>query len=689
MLISDSRQKEVKKMGEGRVGDFLKQDAATPLRASYLAVGLRLTIETNSESILRIAHATFQPMNGGPGTYPEIRLRLWVEEDRHSDDLRLKPYFRGLGHLVFSGFDSRSSLMMNLRNLCGAGRFTPELARDDKFWKTILFPSLFAIAGPTAGLTLLHCATVAWKGNGLLLAGESGSGKSTLSLALAQEGFAFLSDDRTLISDSHGKLLAWGLSPEMKQRAETVEHFPALKNLKPSQLSVGEPACRFDPVELFGISRVHSCDPRWIVFLERQSESAFSLCEISPEDAAHRLRRDLHQETTGTAEQQRRTIDSLLMSNCFRLCYGGSPREVAVALRHLVTGESSPRETIGSTSPKKSVQFETAPIDPLRRFRVTPLRSDLLLMGKHIRIETDSPAVLKYVAETFSSFEPAASGSPEFLWRIVCEKREEAVHSWPSMTAFCDRSLRYISLGQRSFIAVDLQAREAVGILPEFLALDLVGFTSVFLSRLFYLTSPALRLTPITAACVAKGEKGLLLFGPPNSGKTTSSYWAKKNLGMEFHADQAVFLELHSGTIRAWGEFWPAAFRPETAPYLPELSAIAHPFHYRDRSFLCMDKGSPIRGNAGSVIPLACIFLERCSETTPRLIRIPDEDTPIRFDLTAPFKDDAGSREDRDSIYQTLQRLPSYRLRYGDDPHMAATLFDSVWNAHPVAETPV
>jgi hypothetical protein len=689
MLISDSRHKEVNKMGEGRVGDFLKQNAATPVCASYLAFGLRLTIETNSESILRIARTTFQPMNGEHRNYQEIRLRLWVEEDQHSDDLRLKPYFRGLGHLVFSGLDSRSSLMMNLRNLCGIGRFTPELAHDDKFWKTIVFPSLFAIAGPSAGLTLLHCATVAWKGRGLLLAGESGSGKSTLSLALAQEGFAFLSDDRTLISDSHGKLLAWGLSAEMKQRAETVEHFPALKNVKPSQLAVGEPAYRFDPVELFGISRVHNCDPQWIVFLERHSESEFSLCEISPEEAAHRLQKDLHQESTGAAEQQRRTIDSLSKSNCFRLCYGGSPCEVAAALRHLLAGQRSLREAVVSTPPKKSVPFEAASIDPLRRFRATPLRSDLLLMGKHIRIETDSPTVLKDVTETFNCFEPSASGSPEFLWRIICEKREEDVHSWPPMTAFCDQSLRYISLGQRSFIAVDLQAREAVGILPEFLAMDQVGFTSVFLSRLFYLTSPALRLTPITAACVAKGDKGLLLFGPPNSGKTTSSYWAKKTLGMGFHADQAVFLELHLGTMRAWGEFWPAAFRPETAPYLPELSTVARPFHYRDRSFICVDKGSPISGNAGSVIPLACIFLERCSETTPKLIPIPDEAAPIRFDLTTPFKDNARSTEDCDWIFESLQRLPSYRLLYGDDPYMAASLFDSVLSRYQAAENPV
>jgi len=679
-------------MEKGRVGDFLKKDARTPLHGSFLAGGVRLNIETNSESILQIAQTTFQQMGGKPGSAgssgsnEEIRLRLWVEKNQHSGDLKSKPYFRGLGDLVFCGFNARSSLMINLRNRSVAGRFTPELAGDQRFWKSILFPSLLAIIGPSAGLTLLHCAAVAWKGNGLLLAGESGSGKSTLSLAMALEGFDFLSDDRTLISNRHGKLLAWGLSAEMKQRIDTVVHFPVLNDVTPSPYSKEEPAFRFDPVEVFGISRVPSCETRWIVFLERRSEPEFSLSEIDPEEAARRLRKDMHQEITGTEAQQRQTIDALSKSSCYRLCYGGSPREIALSLRQLVEGGWNPLNSTSSDLPKESVQTEVDPIDPLRRFRATPLRTDLVLMGKRIRIETDSSIVLKHVAESFWRPEPEANDSPQFLWRIVCEQREEAPYSWPPMTAFSDRSLRYISVGQRSFIAVDLQAREAVGILPEFLAMDPIGFSSVFLSSLLYLTSPALGLTPVSAACVAKGDQGLLLFGPPNSGKTTSSYWARKHLGLEFHADQAVFLELDSGKIRAWGEFWPAAFRPETATYLPELSALARPFHYRDRSFLCIDKRASLSGNAGSVVPAACIFLERCSHETPRLIPLSGEETTIRFDLTMPFKEDAGSREDREAVFQVLQQLPSYRLLYGDDPYTAATLFNSVLTSDQFAE---
>src|SRR6202008_1562197 len=121
--------------------------------------------------------------------------------------------------------------------------------------------------------------------------------------------------------------------------------------------------------------------------------------------------------------------------------------------------------------------------------------------------------------------EPAPVGSPRLLWRIVSEQREELGSSWPSMTAFCDGPLRYINFGQVSFAAANLRTREAVGVLPESLCEDEIGFSTVFLASLLHLTAPALGLTAISAACVAKGRNGLLLFGPPNSGKTTASYW--------------------------------------------------------------------------------------------------------------------------------------------------------------------
>jgi hypothetical protein len=666
-------------------GDFLRMAVKTPLRANYLAAGIDLGIETNLAAILGIAQDSFEQTFAALGKKEDILLRLWVDEESSADDRRTKAYFRGLGHLVFAGFDEKNSLLINLRDRSAAGRFTPGLANDAQFWRTILFPSVLTILGPTVGLTPLHCACVSWNGSGLLLAGESGSGKSTLALALAQAGFDFLSDDRTLIGDRNGRILAWALSPEMRHSAGAVAHFPALKEIDHYQIWKGEPVFRFDPVKTFGLRRAELCEPRWIIFLERQSEPAFTLEEIDPEEAVRRLKKDLHRQALTTAEREWRTIDLLSRKECRMLRYGGDPHTVAGALRCLIEGGLNHPGVLASSVPDKPVEVEASFSDPLRRFRSTSLSFDAVLMGRSVRIETDSVLVLNHITRAFNRFEQTSNSlSPLFRWRIVCEPCNEAMPSWPPLTAFGDHNMRCINIGQRSFIAIDIAAREAVGILSECLAKDEVGFSSVFLASMFYLTAPALGLTPISAACVARGQQGLLVFGPPNSGKTTSSYSAKK-LGLKFHADRAAFIEIHRGTLRAWGDFWPAAFRPETAEFLPELPTVSQSFSYRDTKFLCLDKEASLPRTAESVVPSACIFLER-QAPAPKLIPLSRHEISQRIGAISPFKDDAGSKEAREAVFQALSRLPWYRLLYGDDPSVAAVFFRSVLKSHRLME---
>lgn len=659
------------------MGDFLKRDVKTPFCGCYLAAGIHLTIHTNSESILAIASATFEPSDTDHDVKEDVRLKLWVEEE-YSSTQESKPYFRGLGHLVFSGYDERSSLLVDLRDCSGAGRFTQTMSENARYWKAVVFPSLLAIIGPSVGLTSLHSACVAWKGDGLMLVGGSGAGKSSLSLALSQMGLDFVSDDRTLVSEKQGRLVAWGLCGEMKQRADAAIHFPELRDAKRGEMWKEDPVFRFDPVQALGVTRAPSCEPRWIVFLERQAKPAFLLEEMPPEETALRMQRDLHQEFPEAAERQRVTIDALSRKVCYRLRYGGNPHTVAGALHQLFVGRERSTGRASRFVETKTARAPTSSSDPLRRFRATCLRSDVLLMGRHIRIETDSPIVQKRVAETFGNAQ-RVTGSPQFLWRIVSEPREELGSSWPTMTAFCQGSLRYINLGQFSFAAADLEAREAVGVLPESLCEDEVGFPTVFLASLLHLTAPALGLTAVSAACVAKGSNGLLLFGPPNSGKTTASYCGK-TLGLDFHSDQATFLEFENGTVHAWGDFWPAAFRPETVEFLPELSALARSFTYRERSFLCVDKASLSGPNRGRVIPAACIFLERHAASPPRLVRLSHREIPKQVFT------DAGSQEDHSAILALLGRVPAYRLLYDDDPSIAARFFRSVLDAHQLME---
>jgi hypothetical protein len=647
-----------------------------------LAAGVQLLITTNFEPILTFAQKSFEErIPSHREEMKEVQVRFWVDETSHSGKPKSKPFFRGLDHLVFAGFDTRNSLLVNLREHCGIGRFTPELASDAKFWESILFPALLTILGPSVGLTPLHCACVAWRGSGLILAGESGAGKSTLSLALAQSGFDFLSDDRTLIGEQQGRLLAWALSKEMKQRIESLRQFPYLSQLKLNGTFKREDEFRFDASKVPGIHCVRCCEPRWLVFLERQPQPTFSLTYMPPDEAAWRLECQLHRETPDARERQRRAIDNLVTGKCFRLKYGGDSHVVAGALRSLVANGWKADKPLSQASSRKLLQSAPGCDDPLRRFRATSLHCEASLMGRRIRLETNVPVVLKRAAGFLNCDENTSNAPSQFLWKIVVEQGDRAKAVWPPMTAFSNESLRYINLGQRSFIAVDHRSRQAVGVIPDYLADDEAGFSSVFLASMLYLTAPALGLVAISAACVAMEGRGLLLFGSPCSGKTTASY-RSISLGLEFYADQALFMEGKDGSLRAWGDFWPAAFREDAAKFLSELAHQSQRLVYVDRTFLCVGKNPTRSSGDRSVIPVGCIFLHRQAGTSPKLDRLRQRDVSGRLAAFVPFVENAGSTSERDEVFKSLNRLPAYTLTYGSDTSEAAVFLRSILSTH-------
>jgi len=323
--------------------------------------------------------------------------------------------------------------------------------------------------------------------------------------------------------------------------------------------------------------------------------------------------------------------------------------------------------------------------DLLHRFTPTPIGANLQVMGRTLRLETNSYSLFKGTRALFGRYGEVTSQDPEFRWRIVSEPESPVNLPWPEITAFSDEGLRYVSLGHRSFMALDLEGREAVAFLAGDLADDAPGFASVFLATLFDLTAASLGLTMVPAGCVALGGYGLLVFGPPDCGKTTSGYLARR-LGLEFLGDQATFLELQGRNLRAWGQFWPAAFRIETQKFLPELEGMTRPLYYGDLSFLALDRArmSPLPG--APVKPVVSVFLERKSADSPRLLRLTPSECARQLEVNQAFQDDAALRPQHAAMAGALARLPAYRLLYGEDPARAAVFFHSLLSAHHLLE---
>ena len=316
--------------------------------------------------------------------------------------------------------------------------------------------------------------------------------------------------------------------------------------------------------------------------------------------------------------------------------------------------------------------------DLLRRFTATPHAVDLRLMQRTVRLETNNEELLALALKFFMRHQHGATGQPEFLWRVVCEPDPRVRSTTVQLSAFSDSGLRYVNIEQRGFIAVDLERREARGSLAD---LFVEGEPRLRHNRpldiLFCMTAPSLGLTALSGGCVGAEGRGVMIFGPPNSGKTTACYLAAK-LGMEFHADQGVFLDMRHNALRAWGDLFPAVFRPEALDFLPELRESAWQSTNAGLSFYYFEK-RPLQSRwAKPVIPVCSIFLDRGNSGKPQLNEISPEDAVVRLRGCLLFPEDEQFDAQINIALDALAKKPVYSLQYGTDPRVAASFIEKM-----------
>jgi len=239
-----------------------------PLRAEFPLAGSRCLLSTNSRELLRLS----QPWQSLRSATPARSFLMQIIEDTSSfSSPPVLSHFRGLRHLVFAMMEPGGFLSFDLLRRRVMGILSPAAAADPGFWNSRLLPISVGVLGTTLGIAPLHCACLDRHGAGLLVAGNSGAGKSTLTAALAERGFAVVSDDWTYASRLNGTLVAHGLFAPVKLLPDAIRFFPELRDSTPSKTLNGEIAHEIDPSRLLRSQWKASSVPKWLFFLERAS----------------------------------------------------------------------------------------------------------------------------------------------------------------------------------------------------------------------------------------------------------------------------------------------------------------------------------------------------------------------------------------------------------------------------------
>jgi hypothetical protein len=301
--------------------------------------------------------------------------------------------------------------------------------------------------------------------------------------------------------------------------------------------------------------------------------------------------------------------------------------------------------------------------DPLGYNSPLPLRSQFFPLGFPLEITTNSQEILVAATTSWPETEGRFS-APKLHMRVLVTPAEDSQPPPPPQYRAQGHFLSLVA-DPRHVATCDFDTGTAACWISSAIAADHAVFRYHYLEGIVYSLLSYQRLTPVHASCVASGERGVLLSGPPGTGKSCLAC-ACARAGLRFVSDDVAYLLRGDSDSRLVGRPRFLRLRPSALELFPDLRGTPLGADVGGEPILevQLDKLNSIRTTTGC-LAAATVFLNRQANGPAVLSRAEPQDALDRLVRELPVIAEAANREQVASLQNLVQR-GAYRLSYSD-----------------------
>lgn len=293
-------------------------------------------------------------------------------------------------------------------------------------------------------------------------------------------------------------------------------------------------------------------------------------------------------------------------------------------------------------------------------------------MGRTLRVDTDSEAILAIAQETFGRFGPA-TGEPDVVLRLFADGPPDGQVTSPAFRAH--GVLVFQNAGAGAILAGAREEGLAVGSFSPAALANPAFFRCHFLHFGFLCMLASRGLMAVHGSALVKDGQAILLRGASGSGKTTLAYAGARSR-FQALAEDVVWVDLEADLWR--GMPWHFHLLPDAARLFPELEGLPATLESAGKMKLEVDLEAVRTGSTAiEARPGPVVLLDRADGRESRLERL---DLPAA--LEAWSRCPAGLEESFPGYRQHVETLlgrGAWRLRAGTDLDGALDLLESLF----------